>query len=352
MSVFVSQILVGVWIVSALVVPEFTDQVSLFAWDSYDFILAAYEAELDMERMTPPQQVAMQTSSPVEVPRVSPTAMSLKESNENNEVGALTSTLPLTPTPTDESILTPSVTSNGTQTATLIFTSASPSTATSTSVIPSPTSLPPSNTPVPSNTPLPTSTATAKPTNTRSPSATPPNTLTATAAATSTPVRTHTPTPTSASPSPTETSSGPQPTPTVDLSGCSYNTQSSIENQVLALLNLERENVGLPPLIMQNQLRGAAREHSADMACNDFVSHTGSNGTSSYDRITSYGYYPSWWGENIYMGYQTTPEQVVTWWMNSTPHRNNILHSYYVHIGIGQAVYGNTIAYSLNFGRP
>ena len=352
MSVFVSQILVGVWIVSALVVPEFTDQVSLFAWDSYDYILTAYEAEFDVERTTTSQQVAMQTSSPVEIPQVFPTTMSLMERNVNNEVGAMISSLPLTPTPTDESILTPSVTFIATQTATLIFASSSPSTATSTSEIPSPTSLPPSNTPVPSNTPLPTSTATAKPTNTRSPSATPPNTFTATAAATSTPVRTPTPTPTSASPSPTETSSGPQPTPTVDLSGCSYNTQSSIENQVLALLNLERENVGLPPLIMQNQLRGAAREHSADMACNDFVSHTGSNGTSSYDRITSYGYYPSWWGENIYMGYQTTPEQVVTWWMNSTPHRNNILHSYYVHIGIGQAVYGNTIAYTLNFGRP
>jgi uncharacterized protein YkwD len=142
------------------------------------------------------------------------------------------------------------------------------------------------------------------------------------------------------------------PTPTVDLSGCNYNTKSSIENQVLNLLNLEREKVGLPALIMQSQLRGSAREHSADMACNSFVSHTGSNGTTSYDRITSYGYYPSWWGENIYKGWQTTPEEVVTWWMNSEPHRKNILHSYFVHIGIGHAAYGNYVAYTLNFGRP
>lgn len=117
------------------------------------------------------------------------------------------------------------------------------------------------------------------------------------------------------------------------------------------LLNQERAAVGLPPLAMQSQLRSAAREHSADMACNNFVSHTGSNGTSSYDRITSYGYYPTWWGENIYKGWRTTPEEVVAWWMNSTPHRNNILHSYYTHIGIGYIRVGDSAAYTLNFGR-
>ena len=39
-------------------------------------------------------------------------------------------------------------------------------------------------------------------------------------------------------------------------------------------------------------------------------------------------------GENIAMG-QSTPEQVVKAWMNSSGHRANILNKNYTHIGVG-----------------
>jgi len=142
------------------------------------------------------------------------------------------------------------------------------------------------------------------------------------------------------------------PTPTVDLTGCSYSNHGSYEQELLGLINQARADNGLPPLRMQSQLRGAAREHSTDMACNNFYSHTGSNGTSNYDRILAYGYSPSWWGENYYMGWQTTPQQAMDWWMTSAPHRRNILNANYVHIGIGHAICGNRNAYTLVFGRP
>lgn len=255
--------------------------------------------------------------------------------------GTETQTPSFTQTATSSSTWTPSPSTTTQKTAT----------PTPKTIIPTATNIPPSKTsqptrtskPKPSKTPTSTAlpTFTSIPAHTNTPDLTPSTTSSPQPSITNTPIRTATP-----------TSSGPQPTATVDLSGCIFNTQSSIEQQVLDLLNQERANVGQPPLIMQSQLRKSAREHSADMACNDFVSHTGSNGTQSYDRITSYGYYPSWWGENIYMGYQTTPEEVVNWWMNSEPHRKNILHSVFVHIGIGHVAHGNTIAYTLNFGRP
>lgn len=216
----------------------------------------------------------------------------------------------------------------------------------------------PSYTPLPSNTPRPSSTATRTytpgPTNTAShtPTIGPSPTASDTPTPSNTPLPTNTPTPTNTPQPPTATSEPPAGTPTVDLSGCVYANNSWMETEVLTLINQERANVGLPPLTMNWSLRQAAREHSADMACNNFVSHTGSNGTSAYDRITAYGYYPSWWGENIYMGWNTSPAAVVNWWMNSTPHRNNILHQYYIHIGVGHAYYNNRNAYTLNFGRP
>jgi uncharacterized protein YkwD len=121
---------------------------------------------------------------------------------------------------------------------------------------------------------------------------------------------------------------------------------------LLALINEAREDAGLPALVHDARLRTSARGHSVDMACNNFVSHTGSDGSSSYIRITAKGYYPSWWGENIYKGWNTSAQQAMNWWMNSTPHRTNILNPNYVHIGIGHAVVGSQNAYTLNFGRP
>jgi uncharacterized protein YkwD len=74
------------------------------------------------------------------------------------------------------------------------------------------------------------------------------------------------------------------------------------------------------------------------MACNSFVSHTGSDGSSVRDRVERQGYDWSWIGENIYATGNTSssaPQQVFTWWMNSAPHRANLLHSIYTDIGIG-----------------
>jgi uncharacterized protein YkwD len=112
----------------------------------------------------------------------------------------------------------------------------------------------------------------------------------------------------------------------------------SFESTLLGLINQERQARGLHTLTLQGQLQTAARLHSEDMACNDFLSHTGSDGSSVRDRVERQGYSWSWIGENIYATGNTSssaPEQAFNWWMNSTPHRNNLLHEYYTEIGIG-----------------
>jgi uncharacterized protein YkwD len=190
------------------------------------------------------------------------------------------------------------------------------------------------------------------PANTDAPVATATFTSAPTATSTYTPLPTAMPTSTFTPPVPTNTPYVAVGTPAVDFSGCTWATHSSYENELLTLINNARAAQGLKALKMNASLRSAAREHSADMACHNFVSHIGSNGTTNLDRILAYGYNPSWWGENIYKGWNTTPQQAFEWWMNSTPHYQNIMNPNYTHIGIGHAAVGVQNAYTLTFGKP
>ncbi len=72
------------------------------------------------------------------------------------------------------------------------------------------------------------------------------------------------------------------------------------------------------------QLRNAARNHSTDMANNNFFDHTGSDGLSVGNRVTASGYTWRSVGENIAAG-QTSITQVMTGWLNSAGHCRNIM---------------------------
>lgn len=104
-------------------------------------------------------------------------------------------------------------------------------------------------------------------------------------------------------------------------------------SRVLDLVNQHRAAAGLSPLIRAAELDSAADRHSDDMATNNFMSHTGSDGSSPAQRISAAGYKWTTYGENIAAGYATA-DAVVAAWMNSTGHRNNILNANFKEIGI------------------
>lgn len=118
---------------------------------------------------------------------------------------------------------------------------------------------------------------------------------------------------------------------------------ASFETQVITLVN-QRRTAGascggvakpkVPALALNTKLRCAARKHSKDMGAHDFTSHTGSNGSSPWDRIHSAGYNYSTAGENIAWGYNT-PAAVVNGWMASQPHCLNIMNGAFTHLGVG-----------------
>lgn len=149
----------------------------------------------------------------------------------------------------------------------------------------------------------------------------------------------------------TVTSSGSSPEPSPPPSP-SVDTSAALEQQVLTLVNQHRAagatcggtsypSVGA--LSMNGSLRSAARNHSADMATNNYFSHTSQDGRSFSDRIWEAGYsgeVPL--GENIAAGMSTAPA-VVNSWMNSSGHCRNIMNTGFKDIGVGYAfVAGST----------
>ena len=114
---------------------------------------------------------------------------------------------------------------------------------------------------------------------------------------------------------------------------------------MVSLLNNERAIVGLSPLVENYSLEISAGIHSLDMSVNNFLSHTGSDGSSYWTREVSAGYNGLWGGEIIYSGsgVYNSPESAVRWWMNDPPHRAIILADYN-DIGTGY-VYCSTSSY-------
>jgi hypothetical protein len=106
--------------------------------------------------------------------------------------------------------------------------------------------------------------------------------------------------------------------------------------EVLTLVNKERQAAGLAPLTRAPELDQAAQRFASYMGTAHFFDHTGPDGSNLPSRIAAAGYRGYTWAENIAAG-QRTPQAVVQDWMNSPEHRANILHSALKEIGIGIA---------------
>lgn len=110
--------------------------------------------------------------------------------------------------------------------------------------------------------------------------------------------------------------------------------RQDFEAEVIRLINIEREKVGVAPLSEYAPLTGIAYSHSLDMATNNFMAHESPTTGSPYDRMAAAGISYRAAAENVAAG-QTTPAAVVTGWMNSSGHRANILNASYTKTGVG-----------------
>jgi uncharacterized protein YkwD len=108
------------------------------------------------------------------------------------------------------------------------------------------------------------------------------------------------------------------------------------EQNILDLTNKAREKEELPPLKPNALLCKAAREHSANMAKQGKLDHV-LDDKNPADRVKETGYEWASVAENIAYGDDLTPAGAVDLWMNSPPHKKNILNKDYTEIGIGSA---------------
>jgi len=141
---------------------------------------------------------------------------------------------------------------------------------------------------------------------------------------------------------PTVAASGGGVTPIVTAADCSVSTNEGYVSQLLSLINAARQNVGIPALTVNPQLAAAAQGHSRDMACNNYLDHTGSDGSYIDDRIRAAGYVPRYWLEIIAIG---APQDAMNQWQGSSTHWEAVLDSKATEVGIGYAYNSNS-----NFG--
>jgi uncharacterized protein YkwD len=120
---------------------------------------------------------------------------------------------------------------------------------------------------------------------------------------------------------------------------------------LVAAHNRERAERKLPPLVAEPRLTAAARAHAADMASHQKMAHEGSDGSSPDDRVRRQKYIYLTTGENVAKGWESV-EAVMTSWMNSPHHRENILGDY-SEIGVARAEGPDGEPYwAVEFGRP
>lgn len=103
-----------------------------------------------------------------------------------------------------------------------------------------------------------------------------------------------------------------------------------------ALLDAARTNAGLRTLQRDGRLDAAAARHAADMQRSGRMTHNGSDGTSHVERIAATGLRACFTAENVAEGQKSVPE-VVGAWLNSAPHRRNILEPRVRIYGLGRS---------------
>ncbi|MEY8416833.1 CAP domain-containing protein [Tissierella praeacuta] len=130
------------------------------------------------------------------------------------------------------------------------------------------------------------------------------------------------------------TPSNPKPTTPPVTEVPSISGLSSIEAEVVRLVNIERQKEGLQPLVASSELSSVARKKSEDMAKNNYFSHTSPTYGSPFDMMKSFGISYRTAGENIARG-QVSAQSVVRGWMNSSGHRANIMNPSFNKIGVG-----------------
>jgi uncharacterized protein YkwD len=119
------------------------------------------------------------------------------------------------------------------------------------------------------------------------------------------------------------------------------------QEQMLNSINSIRAEKSLTPLKMCRPLVKAAQSYAKKMALQDFLNHTGKDGSTPGSRIQKAGY--DWMNsrkgsmiaENIAAG-QNSVLEVMRGWSKSKSHYKNMVTPGFTHVGFGMAINPNS----------
>lgn len=132
-----------------------------------------------------------------------------------------------------------------------------------------------------------------------------------------------------------------QTSPSVSVGGntnCAYSENAGYVSEHVSLINQARADANLLALSVNAQLSAAAQGHSVDMACNNFLSHFGSDGSGWWVRVSRAGYPSPSVAEILAIG---TPQDAMNQWRAEPGHWEFVM-SANTQIGVGYAYYSQS----------
>ncbi len=137
----------------------------------------------------------------------------------------------------------------------------------------------------------------------------------------------------------------PPPAPTLSPEDLAAHRAASpelvgLEQAMVAAVNAERKTRNLAPYEVDEQLTLLAQNRAEDMSRRGYMSHVTPEGETLRGRFKALGLDTAWVGENIYLSLKPADlavTQTVAWFMGDPPHRDNLLHRRFNHIGVGVA---------------
>ncbi len=110
-----------------------------------------------------------------------------------------------------------------------------------------------------------------------------------------------------------------------------FATDVTVE-KLYQLTNQEREKNNLPPLALNDCLSQAAHKKAEDMFSKNYWAHFSPTGTTPWDFMIDIGCKYEYAGENLAKNFMFS-DGVVTAWMNSQSHKENIINKNYSQVG-------------------
>ncbi len=127
----------------------------------------------------------------------------------------------------------------------------------------------------------------------------------------------------------------------------SFASATDAEQEILRLVNRERQSRGLAPLVSDERLQQAARRHSQRMAAANEIGHQLAGEPELSLRLRAVRWDAS--GENVAVAGDA--ERAHTALMHSPHHRDNILDREYNSVGIGVVIAGREVFVTQDFAR-